>query len=107
MFQTKVVEKINTHFTFNKFFLFCILRDNVKKYGATRQATDDTKMRYMRFACWVNKASDKRSDYAILIAIPRQQRLRERVSMLRYTYTASFDLSSSKTPQVLLHFLKF
>jgi len=65
----------------------------VKKYGTTRQATDDTTIWYMRFACWVNKASDKRSEYVILIAFSRQQRLRERVSLLRYTYIASFVLS--------------
>jgi len=93
---------------FNNFFKkSCILRDNVKKYGTHRQATVDTAVRYMRFVCWVNKASDKRPEYVTLIAFSRQQWLRERVSMLRYTHIASFVLSSSKISEVSLHFSKF
>jgi hypothetical protein len=42
----------------------------------------------MRFACWITKATDTHSEYAILIAFPRQKRLRERVSMLRYQHIA-------------------
>jgi hypothetical protein len=34
------------------------------------------------------KATNTHSEYVILIAFPRQQRLRERDSMLRYTYIA-------------------
>jgi hypothetical protein len=45
-------------------------------------------IRRMRFAFWVTKATETRSDYVILIAFPRQQWLRERASMLRYTYIA-------------------
>ena len=37
---------------------------------------------------WINKATDTHSEYVINIAFPQQQRLRERASMLRYTYTA-------------------
>jgi hypothetical protein len=33
----KIVEKINTHFVFNNFFL----RDNVQEYSRARQATDN------------------------------------------------------------------
>jgi hypothetical protein len=40
------------------------------------------------FACWITKATDTHSQYVILIAFPRQQRLRERVSMFRYMYVA-------------------
>jgi hypothetical protein len=45
----------------------------------------------MRIACWITKATDTHSEYVILvlIAFPRQQWLRERASMLRYTYIAS------------------
>jgi hypothetical protein len=42
----------------------------------------------MRIACWVPKATDTHSGCVILIALLRQQWLRERVSMLRYTYFA-------------------
>ena len=40
----------------------------------------------MRIACWVPKATDTHTEYVIRIAFPLQQRLYERVSMLRYTY---------------------
>jgi hypothetical protein len=41
----------------------------------------------MRVACRVTKASIRaRADYLILVAFPRQQWLRERASVLRYTY---------------------
>jgi len=43
----------------------------------------------MPFACRITKASDTHSEYVIFIAFPWQQWLRERVSMLRYTYIAS------------------
>jgi len=40
--------------------------------------------------CWITKdaRAHTHTKYAILIAFPRQQWLPERVSMLRYTYTA-------------------
>ena len=45
MFQIKVVEKIQTHFMYDKSFLFSRksfrLRDNVEKYGRVRETTDD------------------------------------------------------------------
>jgi hypothetical protein len=44
---------------------------------------DDNTVRYMRFACWITKATDTHSDYVIFIAFPRQQWLLERASMLR------------------------
>jgi hypothetical protein len=55
----------------------------VEKYGRAGQATDDNITWRMRFACWINKSTDTRSEYVILIAFPRQQWLRERASMLR------------------------
>ena len=32
-----------------------------EKYGTPEQATDDNIIRRMRFACWINKATDKHS----------------------------------------------
>jgi hypothetical protein len=58
------------------------------EYVRARQATGDNIIRRMRFACWITKAIDTHSEYIILIAIPLQQRLRERASMSRYTYIA-------------------
>jgi hypothetical protein len=59
----------------------------VEKYGKSRQATGDNKIRRMRISCWIIKATDTPSEYLIFIAFPRQQRLRERSSILRlYVY---------------------
>jgi hypothetical protein len=60
----------------------------VEKYGRARQTTDDDTIRRMRCACWITKATDTYSEYVILIAFPRQKWLRERASILRYTYSA-------------------
>jgi hypothetical protein len=49
---------------------------------------DDTIIRRMCFACLVTNAIYAHSEYVILIAFARQQWLRERASMLRYTYSA-------------------
>jgi len=61
-----VVEKIKTHFVF---FCVCVVRvcvcvwklwclwDNVEKYGTARQATDDSIIQCMYFACWIAKAT--------------------------------------------------
>jgi hypothetical protein len=39
-----------------------------------------------RFACWITKATNTNSEYAILTAFPHQHWLHERASVLRYTY---------------------
>ena len=49
--------------------------DNVGKYGT---AGNTTVIRHMRVACWVAKAANTHSHYIILIAVERQQWLRER-----------------------------
>jgi hypothetical protein len=61
---------------------------NVEKYVRTIQVTDGNIIRRMRFACWMTKATNTYSEYVILIAFPRQEWLRERSSMLRYTHIA-------------------
>jgi len=40
----------------------------------------------MRFACWIPKDTDSHSEYVIFIAFTLQQWLRERASMIPYTY---------------------
>jgi hypothetical protein len=57
----------------------------VGKYGRGMRATDDSIIRRMRFACWINWVANIHSEYAILIAVPRPL-LHERVSVLRYMY---------------------
>ena len=49
------------------------LSDNVENYGRARQATDYNIIWRMRFACWITKATDTHSEYAIFITFPRQQ----------------------------------
>ena len=58
----------------------------MEKCYRAREATDDTRARRMRFACWVTKATETHSEYVILNAIQWQQELRERELELRYTY---------------------
>ena len=57
----------------------------MERYSRYRQATDANIVRRMEFACWVTKATDTHSEYVIIIAFLRQQWLRERASLLRYT----------------------
>jgi hypothetical protein len=83
----------------------------MEKYGTARQATDDNIIRRMRFACWINKATD--TEYVILIAFTRQRWLCESTSMLRYTYIACLvtyiavgtgtDIPSSGTVRTYRH----
>jgi hypothetical protein len=60
----------------------------VEKYSTARQATYDNIIRRMRFACWITKATEKLSEYVILIAFSWQKWLRERASVSRYRYIA-------------------
>jgi hypothetical protein len=61
----------------------------VEKFDRVGQSTDDNIIRRMRFSCLITKATDTRSEYVILLLFGGNQWLRERVSMLRYTYIAS------------------
>jgi hypothetical protein len=49
-------------------------------------------IRRMHIACWIPKATNSHSGYIIHIAFPLQQRLNERASMLRYTYTTCLGI---------------
>ena len=46
----------------------------------------------MRFARWITKVADTHSEHVTLIAFPWHQWLRERASLLSYTYTARLVL---------------
>jgi hypothetical protein len=64
----------------------------------------------MRTACWITKATDTHSEYVILIAFRRQQWLRERASILRYTYIVylvSIILPSTPRSSKLSHSFQF
>jgi hypothetical protein len=78
--------------TFNVQNFFPSLWDNVEKYRRAKQATDEYIIRCMPFACWITKATHTHkhthrhthTQYVTLIALPRQQWLRERASHLPY-----------------------
>ena len=73
----------------NAFRKSCRLWHNVEKYCTDGQSSDNNTKRRMRIACCISKARDKtHSKYVTLIASSLQQRLGERPSILRYTYTA-------------------
>jgi hypothetical protein len=88
----------NTHFMFPK---IVSLWDNVEKYGRAEEASDDIIIRCVRFACWITKATDTHSECVICIAVPRQQWLRERALVLRYTYIVLFVIGWTALPCVV------
>ena len=51
----------------------------------------------MRISCCIPKATDKQSEYVILISSLHQQWLRQRLSMLRYAYIACLFVLSHGT----------
>jgi hypothetical protein len=56
----------------------------------------------MRFACWINKATNTPSEYIIIIVFPLRQWTHERALMLRYTYIASLVFPSFSITSVLI-----
>jgi len=90
MFQTKVVDKTKTHILCSTtiFFLenravYEIMWKNIVQSGRPQMT-----IWCMRIVCWVPKATNKHSQYVILIPFPLPQLLHERASELRYTYIA-------------------
>ena len=81
MFQTKVIEKFETHIVYSVTFFRKTRRlwDNMEKYCRAWQATDDN----MAHA-HVPKATDTPTEYAVVIVFPPQQWMHERASMFTY-----------------------
>jgi glycosylphosphatidylinositol transamidase (GPIT) subunit GPI8 len=62
MYHTNVAEKTKTHFIFSNFFRKSSrLCDNMEKYGTAREATDDSIIRRMCFACRITKDTHTRA----------------------------------------------
>jgi hypothetical protein len=57
-----------------------------KKCGRAGQSTNDSIVRFLRFACWVTKVRDAHSEYVILNAFPLRQWFRTLAGILRFTY---------------------
>ena len=68
----------------------------MEKYCTAGQTADNSILEiwHKPIACWMIKATDTHSEYVILITFPRRQWLRERVSVIHYTYIAFLVLSS-------------
>ena len=60
----------------------------MENYGRAAQATDDSIIRRMYFACWITNATDTQSEYVIVIAFAQQQWLHEHAAVFHYTYIA-------------------
>ena len=77
----------NTHYRLIFFFENCafngIMWENIVERGRPQMT-----IWHVHLVCWINKAKDAHSEYAILIAFPLQQWLHERSSMSRYTSIA-------------------
>ena len=60
----------------------------MEKYDSAGPATGDSIMRRVHFAYWLINTTDTHSEHVILTAFSLLQWLRERASLLRYTYIA-------------------
>jgi len=45
----------------------------VEKYGGATENKDDNTTRRTRFECWTTKATDRNSEYVILLAFAQQK----------------------------------
>ena len=90
IFEANVLDKIRRSVLFSILFfhrkIMPFIRNNVERYCRGGQAADDNIIWLMRFACLITEATYSHSEYVILIVSLRQQWLRERGSLFRYTY---------------------
>jgi hypothetical protein len=74
MFQTIIIEKLETNAMFNNLFFFfnpavyVIIWKNIVQRGRPQMT-----IWRMRIACWITKATNTYSEYVIFIAFPLQQ----------------------------------
>jgi hypothetical protein len=88
MLQTKVVEKIKIHLMFRNIIPKIVRFGELMWKNMVEPGRLHNIIRRMRFSCWITKAIDTHLGYVILTTFLRQQWLRERGSMLRYTCAA-------------------
>ena len=105
---TKFVEKIKTHLLCSKTFFFPEKHPTYEIMWKNKVEPDRAQMtiiiQHMRFACWLTKATDKHSEYVILIAFSRWQWLRERATMLHCTVRLVKFCQSSFCEHVVAEF---
>jgi hypothetical protein len=85
----------------------CPLWDNVGKFVRAGQATRNTIIGPMGFACCVNKATDTHWQYVRISAFAQQQWLHESSPMLRYTYIACLLILKSWLYCLLSYWRRF
>jgi len=87
--EKKCRDNQNTHLMSSNFSFFenRVVRDIMWKNIVERGRPQMT-IWCMRIGCWIPKATDRHSEYVILIALALQQCSHERASLLRYTYIA-------------------
>ena len=75
---------------FSKVFFFSENRAVYEKMweNIVERGRPQTTIWITRIAFWISKATDTHSEYITLTALPQQQWLHERGSMLRHTYFA-------------------
>ena len=78
----------NSHFSPLKSCLYEKMWKNIVQPGRPQMT-----IWRMCIACWIPKAKNTLSEYVILTALPLQQRLQGRASLLRYTYVACLVVS--------------
>jgi hypothetical protein len=85
----------NTLFMFNNVFFSanCKVYEMVRKNNV-QPGTPQMTIWRTRMAFLIPKATNKYSEYAILIVFPLQQWLHERASLLRYTYITGLVANS-------------
>ena len=107
-FSDKFVEKIWTHilWSITLFRKSYRLWDRVEKYGSAGQATNDSIMQSIHSAYRLINTTDTHSEYVILIAFPLLQYLRERASILRYTWIACLVINWRGLERSFCYFLR-
>jgi len=84
MFQTKIVEKIITHFMCSNFFVYNHALYEVMWKNTAEPGRPQMVLWHMCNAYLISKATNTYSECVILIAFPRQQWLHERASLLTF-----------------------
>jgi hypothetical protein len=74
----------------------------VEKYGRDEQVTDGYIVGRMRFACWINKTTNTRSEYVILMASARQPLTRKCLNVAFYVYCLFFSRVTKENSKIFL-----
>jgi len=81
MFETNVLEKFKTPILFNNYGAYEIMWKYIAEPGRPHMTIGRKSI-----SCWEPKATNTHSKYVILIALPLQQWLHERASILLCMY---------------------